>query len=184
MARLGIAYAISARRRRLRMRHTQSTGQFLPILRPAIAIPYGTIGSPRRAYGPTDEEYMEAPLQLTLSEQPDGTHQLTLQAPSAQHLLDAPALTNLIAGLAGIRAAMHPHVTLEIPPLEGMQGVADDPPFRIAYDEMNDRAALIIRHPGHGWVGYSLAIQSVEALQRGLQQITDHRIEQLRRPKN
>lgn len=127
---------------------------------------------------------METQLQLALSQQPDGSHLLTLQVPSGQYPLDAPGLTHLITGLAGIRAAMHPQVALEIPPLAGMQGVADDPPFRIAYDEMNDRAALVIRHPGHGWVGYSLAIPSVEALQLGLQQITEHRTAQLQRPKN
>ncbi|WP_321789316.1 hypothetical protein [Burkholderia pyrrocinia] len=125
---------------------------------------------------------MAQQLELQLYEMGDGSHQLNLVTADAGYTYTAEDVSNFIAVLAQTRAQMLPAIPLEAPPMENMQNVADDPPIRWAYDEMNDRFALLIRHPGHGWIGHSLPFETVEALQRGLQEVADHRSRQRQTP--
>ncbi|MCA8120464.1 hypothetical protein LGN07_17215 [Burkholderia cepacia] len=125
---------------------------------------------------------MTQQLQLQLFETDDGSHRLNLVTPAEGYTYTTEDVSNFIEVLARTREKMSPAIPIEPQPLEGMQHVADNPAMRWAYDEMNDRFALLIRHPGHGWIGYSLPFEAVTALQRGLQESVDHRNNQRRTP--
>jgi hypothetical protein len=62
--------------------------------------------------------------------------------------------------------------------IENMQNVADAPPWRTFYDEINDRAGLVIRHPGYGWLGYSMGMNQLDELIPALEKIRDYRNQQ------
>ncbi|KKL38594.1 hypothetical protein WR30_11065 [Burkholderia contaminans FFH2055] len=125
---------------------------------------------------------MSQELELHLYELDDETHRLNLVTPAEGYTYTPDDVSNLVAVLANTRAQMLPAIPFESPPIENMQNVADNPAMRWAYDEMNDRFALLIRHPGHGWIGYSLPFETVTALQRGLQEVADHRSQQRQKP--
>ncbi|AJY12913.1 hypothetical protein K6W16_13725 [Burkholderia dolosa] len=125
---------------------------------------------------------MSQQLELRLYELDDKTHRVNVVTSPEGCTYTSENISDFIADLARVRAEMLPAIPLEAPPMANMQNVADDPPMRWAYDEMNDRFALLIRHPGHGWIGYSLPFETVNALQRGLQESVDHRNNQRRSP--
>lgn len=125
---------------------------------------------------------MTQQLELHLYEIDDETHRLNLVTPAEGYTYSAEELSNLIGVLAEMRTQMLPAIPLEAPPMQNMQNVADNPPMQWGYDELNDRFALLIRHPGHGWIGYSLSLETAAALQRGLQTTIDHRNNQRRAP--
>ena len=121
-------------------------------------------------------------IQLALFEEDNGTHRLNLATADPVYTFTAEEVSGLIATLANMRGAMLPAEPIDPPQIAGMQNVAVDPPIRWAYDEMNDRAALILRHPGYGWIGYSIPFENVAALQAGLQTLIDYRNAQRRTP--
>ncbi|VWB76591.1 hypothetical protein BLA6993_03620 [Burkholderia lata] len=125
---------------------------------------------------------MSQQLELHLYELEDKNHRLNLVTPAEGYTYTPEELTNLIAVLADTRAVMLPAIPIEAPPMQDTPNVANDPPMRWGYDEMNDRFALLIRHPGHGWIGYSLPFETVTALQHGLQTTVDHRNNQRQTP--
>lgn len=125
---------------------------------------------------------MDDQLQMSLFEQPDGSHQVVLSLPTGHYSMNSEQLSAVIDGMVQNRVQMIPAIPMDAPPIPNMQNVAESPPMRWAYDEMNDRAALVIRHPGHGWVGYAIPIPTVEELIAGLQNIVDIRNSQRLRP--
>ncbi|RRA01887.1 hypothetical protein [Burkholderia cepacia] len=125
---------------------------------------------------------MTQQLQLQLFETDDGSHYLNLVTPAEGCAFTADDLSRLIAALSENRAQMLPVIPPEAPQVANMQNVAPDPLLFCAYDEMSDRFALVIRHPGYGWVGYALPVETVTALQRDLGKLVDHRNNQRRAP--
>ncbi|RQZ78823.1 hypothetical protein DF056_20740 [Burkholderia cepacia] len=125
---------------------------------------------------------MTQQLELQLFETDDGSHHLNLVTPAEGYRFTAEDVSRLVAALSENRAQMLPVVPVEAPPIANMQNVAADPPMFCAYDEMSDRFALVIRHPGYGWIGYSLPVETVIALQRDLEKLVDHRNNQRRAP--
>ncbi|WP_343654533.1 hypothetical protein [Paraburkholderia caribensis] len=123
---------------------------------------------------------MSQQLELQLFEADDKTHRLNFVTPAEGYTFEADDISRLIATLAQSRAQMLPPVQVEDVVVTGMQNVADDPRVLWAYDEMSDKAALVLRHPGYGWIGYALSFETVEALQAGLQTIVEHRNAQRR----
>ncbi|MHB9838501.1 hypothetical protein Q8F57_027105 [Paraburkholderia terrae] len=120
-------------------------------------------------------------IQLALFEEADGTHRLNMVTADPGYTFTAEEVSGLIATLANTRVAMLPAEPMEpAQQVAGMQNVANEPPMRWFYDEMNDKAALVLRHPGFGWIGYALTIETVQQLQDGLQKIVDHRNSQRR----
>ncbi|WP_407059244.1 hypothetical protein ACKZDW_02340 (plasmid) [Ralstonia syzygii subsp. celebesensis] len=125
---------------------------------------------------------MDQELRIELTEEPDQTHKLTLVVPTGRFTMNPAQLSEAISALAIDRAAMDPPVSVDAPSMATLPHVADDPAMRWAYDEMSDRVALLIRHPGHGWIGYSLTMEIANALQLSLAQIADYRNKQRQTP--
>ncbi|KFX64234.1 hypothetical protein KBK24_0121585 [Burkholderia sp. K24] len=122
--------------------------------------------------------------QITVAtyEMPDGSQRVEIDTQGQKLHFTASELSEHIANLAAAREQLLPPVSTESPPIAGMQHVADDPTCRWAYDEMNDRFALVMRHPGFGWVGYSLPFETTEAMQTSLREIDAHRKKQRHLP--
>jgi hypothetical protein len=117
-------------------------------------------------------------LTVATYEMPDGSHRVEIETQGQNLRFSAAELSEHLSNLSALREQLLPPVTHEPPQMQGMPHVADDPACRWAYDEMSDRFVLVMRHPGCGWVGYSLPFQTTDALQQSLQQIDEHRQKQ------
>ena len=123
---------------------------------------------------------MTQQLQLELFEADDKTHRLNFVTEAPGYTFTAGEIERLIALLAEHRALMLPAVQPEDVAMADMRNVADSPRVLWAYDEMSDKAALVLRHQGYGWIGYALPIDTVTGLIAGLQGIVEHRNAQRR----
>jgi hypothetical protein len=112
---------------------------------------------------------------VTTYEMADGTHRVEIETQGQTLRFSAAELSEHLNNLAVLREQLLPKVTFEPPPIPDMQHVADAPVCSWGYDEMSDRFALVMRHPGYGWVGYSLPFQTTDALQHSLREIDEHR---------
>jgi hypothetical protein len=103
---------------------------------------------------------MSKQFEAIIREMQDGSHEIEITHLQVVQRFTPEQLSDYISALAALRAQLLPLVRMDPPRAEGMPNVANDPPWLAGYDEMNDRTALLIRHPGHGWMGYSLSMGS------------------------
>jgi hypothetical protein len=121
-------------------------------------------------------------LKAAIYEMPDGSHQVELTHPEPSRRLTAEQLSEYIDGLAVLRQKLAPAHLMQFVPIENMQNVADAPPWRTFYDEINDRTGLVIRHPGYGWVGYSMGMDQLDELIPALEKVRAYRNQQRKTP--
>jgi hypothetical protein len=117
-------------------------------------------------------------LKAAIYEMPDGSHQVELTHPEPTRRITAEQLSEYIDGLGVLRQKLAPAHPMQSVPIESMDNVADEPPWRTFYNEIHDRAGLVIRHPGYGWVGYSLGMEQLDELIPALEKIRTYRNQQ------
>jgi hypothetical protein len=125
---------------------------------------------------------MSKKFRATIRQIQDGSHETEITYLEAVQRFTPEQLSDHISELAALRAQLLPLVRMDPPKAEGMPNVANDPPWLAAYDEMNDRTALLVRHPGIGWIGYSLSMASSVRLSDRLKQVRLRRKKQRRMP--
>jgi hypothetical protein len=73
--------------------------------------------------------------------------------PAARMVVDASELDAIIARLAKLRSQLHEEVTPQLEAGDRVEAVLG-PSWRIAPAPNPDTRFLVLRHPGHGWLGY------------------------------
>ncbi|KWU26297.1 hypothetical protein [Burkholderia cenocepacia] len=113
---------------------------------------------------------MKQILSLVLSEN-NGTPRIDWQT-SSNEPLSVQNVDMLITTLAGLREQMQPPVRMEDPVGEQVKGVLD-PRWWVGPDAMSNGPALMFRHPGLGWLAFSMPMPSLTHLKDVLETVID-----------
>ncbi len=82
--------------------------------------------------------------------------------------LDASSLEGFIHDLAEIRSSMSEIVAPELSPSSRIFGTSH-PSWKIPKDRIKGNRILILRHPGHGWLGYEFRLDVAREIAEWLQ---------------
>lgn len=106
----------------------------------------------------------------TLSEE-DGKLQLQCATEGSGAALNVDAIDRMIEVLGQFRAGLQPPVRTSDPVTGETVQAVTDPRWWISAEPMNNGALLQLRHPGLGWLGFALPLESLKSLQENVNRI-------------
>jgi hypothetical protein len=77
--------------------------------------------------------------------------------------LDANAVNQLIIQLASLRIQLREPVASE-PTDASLRTVVNDPKIALRVETLDDKRVMFLRHPGLGWLGFALSLDTAQSL--------------------